>query len=242
MAGHNKWSKVKRLKAVTDAKKSKIWARYTREIMVAAREGGGNPDMNAKLATIIAKAKTENMPKENIERAIKKGTGELAGADYEEISYEGYAPFGIAVFVECLTDNPVRTVADVRNCFNKVGGNVGTNGAVAYLFERKGIFTLPANGIDELELFEIVAEAGADNLEEEDGYFTVSCEVEQFGAVQQALEAANLKIEDASLARFPLNTLKLQPEEEAKVQRMLDMLEDLQDVQQVFHTLETDEG
>lgn len=241
MAGHNKWSKVKRLKAVTDGKKSKIWARYAREIMVAAREGGGNPDMNAKLYTFVQKAKSENMPKENIERAIKKGTGELAGADYEEISYEGYAPFGVAVFVECLTDNSVRTVADVRNCFNKVGGNVGTNGSVAYLFERKGVFSIPANGIDEMELFELVADAGADNLESEEDYFIVTCEVEQFGAVQQALDAAKIKVEEATLERFPLNTIKLQPEEEAKVQKMLDMLEDLQDVQQIFHCMETEE-
>jgi YebC/PmpR family DNA-binding regulatory protein len=164
MAGHNKWSKIKRQKAVTDARRSKAWARITRDIMVAAREGGGDPGMNARLSLAVDKAKAENMPKDNIERAIKRGTGEVAGSDYEEVTFEGYAPGGIAVMVEALTDNNNRTVANVRHLFSKVGGSLGQNGSVGYLFDRKGIFEIPADGHDELDLFELVADAGAEDL------------------------------------------------------------------------------
>ena len=242
MAGHNKWSKIKRKKGANDARRSKIWARITRDIMVAAREGGGDPGMNARLSLAVDKAKAENMPKENIERAIKRGTGEIEGADYEEMTYEGYAPGGIAVFVECLTDNTNRTVAEVRHAFTKFGGNLGTTGSVAYLFDRKGVIEVPAEGQDELELFELVAEAGAEDLQEDDGTFTVTVPVEAFGAVQAALEEAGVEPSEAGLVYMPTTTMRLDPEEARRVVRVIEMLEELDDVQNVYTTLEFDEA
>ena len=241
MAGHNKWSKVKRQKAVTDARKSQIWARLTRDIMVASREGGGDPDMNAKLALAIEKAKAENMPRENIERAIKRGTGEIEGADYEEVTYEGYAPGGVAVFVEALTDNTNRTVADLRHAFSKAGGSLGQTGSVAFQFERKGVIEVASAGRDELELFELVVAAGADDLREEDDSFIITTPVERFAQVMTALQNAGIEPEEAGLQRIPLTTVKISPEEAKKVARLIDTLEEMQDVQAVYTTLEMDE-
>jgi len=242
MAGHNKWSKIKRKKGVADARRSKLWARITRDIMIAAREGGGDPDMNSRLGLAVDKAKAENMPKDNIERAIKRGTGEIAGADYEEMTYEGYGPGGVALFVECLTDNTNRTVADVRHAFSKYGGNLGTSGSVAYLFERKGEIEIPAAGQDEDELFLLVAEAGAEDLAREDGSFVVTTPVEAFGAVSEALAEAGIEPTEAGLVRLPTTTTALGPEEAAKVMRLVDALEELQDVQEVYTTLELTEA
>jgi YebC/PmpR family DNA-binding regulatory protein len=242
MAGHNKWSKIKRQKAATDAKRSKAWARITRDIMVAAREGGGDPGMNPRLALAVEKAKSENMPKDNIERAIKRGTGEIEGADYEEITYEGYAPHGVAVFVEALTDNTNRTVADLRALFSKAGGSLGQSGSVAFLFDRKSIFEIPAEGLDEMELFELVVEAGAEDLTEEDGTFIVTAPVEQFGAVQAALEAAGIEPEEASLQRIPTTTVTLDPEAARKVAALIEKIEEHPDVQAVYTTLNLDEA
>ena len=242
MAGHNKWSKIKRQKAATDAKKSKVWARITRDIMVAAKEGGGDPSMNAKLALAVEKGKAENMPKDNIERAIKRGTGEIAGADYEEVNYEGYGPGGVAIFVETLTDNTNRTVADVRHLFSKHGGSLGQSGSVGYLFDRKGIIEIPKGEHDEMELFELVADAGADDLAEEDGTFVVTMPVENFGAVQAALQGANIEPEEANLTRIATTTVSLDPDAAKKVGKLLDLLEELQDVQAVYSTLEFDEA
>jgi YebC/PmpR family DNA-binding regulatory protein len=242
MAGHNKWSKIKRQKAATDAKKSKVWARLTRDIMIAAREGGGDVDMNPRLSLAVDKAKDENMPKDNIERAIKRGTGEIEGADYEEMTYEGYAPGGIAIFVECLTDNTNRTVADVRHAFTKYGGNLGTSGSVAYLFDRKGRFEIAAEGQDEDELFLLVAEAGAEDLRREDGLFVVTTPMEEFATVQDALEDAGVEPKEAHLIRIPTTTTSLAPDDAAKVLRLVDALEELQDVQEVYTSLEMDEA
>ncbi|NNF04277.1 MAG: YebC/PmpR family DNA-binding transcriptional regulator [Rhodothermales bacterium] len=242
MAGHNKWSKIKRQKAVADKKKSKIWARITRDIMVAARDNGGDPDMNPKLSLAIEKAKEENMPKDNIERAIKRGTGEIEGADYEEMTYEGYAPGGVAVFVEALTDNTNRTVADVRHIFSKAGGSLGQSGSVAFQFDRKGIFDVPASDIDEMELFELVVEAGAEDLSNEDGRFIVTTPVEAFGSVQAALESAGIEPEEAGLQRIPTTTTKLDPDAARKVASLIEKLEDSDDVQAVYTTLEFDES
>jgi YebC/PmpR family DNA-binding regulatory protein len=241
MAGHNKWSKIKRKKGVADARRSKVWARITRDMMIAAREGGGNPDMNPRLALAVEKAKGENMPKDNIERAIKRGTGEIAGADYEEMTYEGYAPGGVAVFVECLTDNTNRTVADVRHAFTKHGGNVGTSGSVAYLFERKGQFEVPAEGLSEDDLFLLVAEAGADDLRQEEGTFVVTAPMEAFAAVQSALAEAGIEPAEAELVRIPTTTTRPSAEDAQRVLKLIDMLEELQDVQNVFTTLDVDE-
>jgi len=242
MAGHNKWSKIKRQKAVTDGRRSKSWARITRDIMVAARENGGDIGMNAKLALAVEKAKGENMPKDNIERAIKRGTGEIVGADYVEMTYEGYASHGIALFVEALTDNTNRTVADVRHLFSKYGGALGTNGAVAFQFDRKAIFEIPAAGNDEMSLFELVAEAGAEDLVLEDDAFTVTCPVEAFGTVASALDQANIEVTEAGLQRIPSTTTKLDPEEGKAVYKLIEKLEEHQDIQAVYSTLEMDDA
>ena len=258
MAGHNKWSKIKRKKGVADARRSKVWARITREMMVAAREGGGSPDMNPRLALAVDKAKAENMPKDNIERAIKRGTGEIEGADYEEGTYEGYAPHGIAVFVETLTDNTNRTVADLRSLFSKAGGNLGTSGSVAFLFSQVAVFEVPAASatppgkapasggpVTEDDLFLLVAEAGADDLRREDtddgAVFVVEAPVEAFGAVQAALAEAGIETTEAGLQRVPTTTTALGPDAAAQVLRLLDGLDEHQDVQAVYSTLEIDD-
>ncbi|OZC04475.1 YebC/PmpR family DNA-binding transcriptional regulator [Rubricoccus marinus] len=246
MAGHNKWSKIKRKKGVADARRSKVWARITRDMMVAARDGG-DPDMNPRLALFVDKAKAENMPKDNIERAIKRGTGEIEGADYEELSYEGYGPNGIAVYVDALTDNTNRTVADVRSLFSKAGGNMGTSGSVAFLFDQKAIFEIPAADLTEEDLFLLVADAGAEDLrkdESEDGapVFVVEAPTEAFGDVQAALADAGIEPSEASLQQIPTTTTALAPEDAAKVLRLLEALDEHQDIQAVYSTLEmTDE-
>ena len=242
MAGHNKWSKIKRQKAVTDARRSKVWARITRDIMVAAREGGGDPGMNARLALCLDKAKSANMPKDNIDRAIKRGTGEIQGADYVEMTYEGYGPHGIAVFVEALTDNTNRTVADVRHLFGKYGAGLGQSGSVAFQFDRKGIFDVPSEGVDFDELFLLAADAGAEDVEHDGESFSVTTPVEAFGAVQAALDEAGIKVEEASLQRIANTTSSLGAEEAKSVVKLLELLEELQDVQAVYSTLEMDDA
>ena len=238
MSGHNKWSKIKRQKAATDIKRSKIWARLSREITVAAREGGGDPSMNAKLALAVDRAKVENMPKDNSERAIKRGTGEIEGQDYEEGTYEGYAPGGVAVFIETLTDNTNRTVADLRSLFSKAGGSLSKTGAVAYLFDHKGVIEIPSSGLDEMELFDLVVEAGAEDLEQDDDAFMVTTSVEDFDAVCMALHEAGLPVDDARLVRLPTTTVKLDPSQARKIVGFIEKLEDHQDVQAVYSTLD----
>ena len=238
MSGHNKWSKIKRQKAATDIKRSKIWARLSREITVAAREGGGDPSMNAKLALAVDRAKVENMPKDNSERAIKRGTGEIEGQDYEEGTYEGYAPGGVAVFIETLTDNTNRTVADLRSLFSKAGGSLSKTGAVAYLFDRKGVIQIPSHGLDEMELFDLVVEAGAEDLEQDDDAFMVTTSVEDFDAVCMALHEAGLPVDDARLVRLPTTTVKLDPSKARKIAGFIEKIEDHQDVQAVYSTLD----
>ncbi|PIQ63531.1 MAG: YebC/PmpR family DNA-binding transcriptional regulator [Bacteroidetes bacterium CG12_big_fil_rev_8_21_14_0_65_60_17] len=242
MAGHNKWSKIKRQKAVTDARRSKAWARITRDIMVAAREGGGDVGMNARLALSVEKAKSENMPKDNIERAIKRGTGEIQGSDYVEMTYEGYAPGGIALFIDALTDNTNRTVADVRALFSKAGGSMGQSGSVAFQFDRKGVFEIPAAEHSEEDLFLLVVDAGAENLELEGEQFIVTTPVEAFGDVQAALEEAGIEVAEASLQRIPNTTTPVDAVTAQKVAALIEKLEDLQDVQAVYSTLEFDEA
>ena len=246
MAGHNKWSKIKRKKGVTDARRSKVWARITREIMVAAREGSGDPDLNPRLALAVDKAKGENMPKDNIERAIKRGTGEIEGADYEEGTYEGYSPHGIAVFVDTLTDNTNRTVADLRSLFSKAGGNLGTSGSVAFLFEQVAVFEIlaqPNDGepVSEDDLFLLVADAGAEDLSRQDDRFVVQAPTEAFGSVQDALAGAGIEPAEAGLQRIPTTTTALSPDDTAKVLRLIDQLDEHQDVQAVYSTLEVDD-
>jgi YebC/PmpR family DNA-binding regulatory protein len=246
MAGHNKWSKIKRQKAATDAKKSKAWARIARDLMVAAREGGGDPSMNARLALAVDKAKAENMPKDNVERAIKRGTGEIEGADYEELTYEGYGPHGVAIFVDALTDNTNRTVADLRSLFSKAGGNLGTSGSVAFLFDQKAVFEVlaePESGdaVNEDDLFLLVADAGAEDLRREDDRFVVTAPVEAFGKVQAALEDAGVQVDEAGLHRIATTTKTLSADEARPVLRLLDRIDDHQDIQAVYSTLDLSE-
>ncbi len=238
MAGHNKWSKVKRQKAVTDSRRSKVWAVITRDIMVAAREGGKDPLMNARLSLAIQKAKSKNMPKENIERAIKRGVGEIEGQDYKECIYEGYSSHGVAIMVDALTDNTNRTVAEVRSVFSKHGGSLSKSGSVAYLFERRGLIQIPASVIDELELLELVADAGAENVEEEDGVYAVITPVEAFEAVQVKLTNAGIKVEESRLVHIPMTTVQKVPDQVRQTDALVSKLEDLQDVQEVFTNLE----
>ena len=214
--------------------------------MVAAREGSGDPDLNARLALAVDKAKGENMPKDTIERAIKRGTGEIEGADYEEGTYEGYGPHGVAIFVETLTDNTNRTVADLRSLFTKAGGNLGTPGSVAFLFDQVAIFeveTQPEDGepVGEDDLFLLVADAGAEDLRREDDRFVVQAPVEAFGAVQSALADAGIEAAEAGLQRLPTTTTALAPSDTATVLHLIDQLDEHQDVQAVYSTLELDD-
>ncbi len=242
MSGHSKWSTIKRKKGALDAKRSKIFTKIIKEISVAVREGGPDPSGNPRLRLGIQSAKAANMPKENIERAIKKGAG-TDGAHYTEITYEGYASHGVAVYVECLTDNLNRTVASVRSAFSKHGGALGTNGSLEFLFERKGVFTLKAAGPPDEEEFTLaMIDAGAEDVSfEEAGYITVYCAVVDFGAMQKKIEGLPWEVESAELQRIPKTTVSLELEALRKVMKLIDTLEDDDDVQKVYHNLELNE-
>ena len=241
MSGHNKWSTIKRKKGAVDAKRGKIFTKIIKEIIIAAKEGGGDPDSNARLRLAIQNAKGANMPKDNIERAIKKAVGADA-VSYIEVTFEGYAPSGIAVFVECLTDNNNRTVATVRSVFNKFGGSLGTNGSLSFLFNRKGVFTIKNEGIDLDNLEMELIEAGIDDFEVEEEMLTVTCAMEVFGAVNKKLDELGVEVEEAALKRIPVDTKSIDVESAKKVMRFIDTLEDDDDVQNVYHNLEiTDE-
>ena len=234
MSGHSKWSTIKRKKGAVDAKRGKIFTRLIREITVAARSGGGDPDANPRLRTAIVGAKAENMPKDNIDRAIKKGTGELEGAVYEEITYEGYGPGGVAVLVECMTDNKNRTVADVRHFFSKSGGNLGESGCVAWMFDKKGSFLIDKSAIDEEKLMDIALDAGAEDVVEEENEFQILTEPDGFSAVQEALAANNVETIEAAVSKIPKNVVDVAEEKVARqVLNLLEKLEDYDDVQNV---------
>jgi YebC/PmpR family DNA-binding regulatory protein len=205
VSGHSKWSTIKRKKGAADAKRGKIFTRLIKEITVAARMGGGDPEGNPRLRSAIATAKSENMPKDNIERAIKKGTGELEGAVYEEISYEGYGPGGVAVLVDCMTDNKNRTVADIRHAFSKSGGNLGETGCVSWMFDKKGSILVDKDTIGEEELMDKALEAGAEDVVEEDNVFQVITEPDDFEAVRADLETDGVKFVEAEVAMIPQN-------------------------------------
>jgi YebC/PmpR family DNA-binding regulatory protein len=241
MSGHNKWSTIKRKKGANDAKRGKIFTKVIKEILIAAKEGGGDPDTNSRLRLAIQNAKGANMPKENIDRAIKKAVGSDA-ANYVETSFEGYGPCGVAVFAECLTDNNNRTVASIRSAFNKHGGKLGTNGSLSSLFERKGIFTIKNEGFspDELEL-ELI-DAGAQDFEIDEDTLTVTCAKEDFGHLNRKLIELGIEPQEAGLKRVPKNTKTLDVESGKKVMRFVESLEDDDDIQNVYHNLEiTDE-
>ena len=237
MAGHNKWSKIKRQKAKEDKRKSKVWARLSRDIALAAREGGGDPEMNAELANAIERAEAENMPKDTIERAVKRGMGELEGQDYEPATYEGYAAHGIAVFIDAMTDNTNRTVADLRYVFGKYNGSLGKDGSVSYLFDRKGRITVPEKACDELELFELVVEAGADDLQQDENHFVITTPVDRFDEVKAALQEAHIELEEDELVCLPTTTQQLGESEAQTVLHLIEDLEELDDVQAVYTTL-----
>jgi len=235
MAGHSKWANIQHRKKAQDAKRGKIFTRLVREITVAAREGGGDPESNPRLRLAWDKANAANVPKENIERAIKKATGELEGVAYEEITYEGYALGGVAVMVETVTDNRNRTVAAVRHAFSKHGGNLGTDGSVAYLFEKKGVIVF-APGTGEDKVMEAALEAGAEDIETgADGSIEVLTTPEQFSDVLRAMGATGLEPEEAEITMRPANWVELDRDAGEKIVRFLDVLEDLDDTQNVWH-------
>ena len=234
MAGHSKWANIQHKKSKVDAKRGKVFTRINREITVAAREGGGDVDSNPRLRLAVDKANAANMPKDNIERAIKKATCELEGVSYEESRYEGYGPGGVAVMVECLTDNRNRTVAEVRHAFSKHGGNLGTDGSVGYLFSKVGVLNF-APGACEDAVMEVALEAGADDvLAEEDGSIEVTTAPEAFSAVLAAMQAAGLVPEESEVTLRASTEVDLDVETGAKVLRLLDVLEELDDTQGVF--------
>ncbi|MDW7773199.1 MAG: YebC/PmpR family DNA-binding transcriptional regulator [Desulfobulbaceae bacterium] len=234
MSGHSKWSTIKRKKGAIDAKRGKIFTKLIKEITVAARMGGGDIDANPRLRTAVLAAKTENMPKDNIERAIKKGTGDLEGASYEEILYEGYGPGGVAILVETMTDNKNRTVADVRHYFSKSGGNLGESGCVGWMFDKKGIIIVDKETIPEEELLEIALEAGAEDVVEEDSTFQVITAPEDFNEFVENLDRKEIKYVEASISMVPQNTVDVSEEKTARsLLKLMENLEDHDDVQKV---------
>ncbi|GFO60304.1 putative transcriptional regulatory protein [Geomonas silvestris] len=233
MSGHNKWSTIKHKKGAADAKRGKVFTKIIKEITVAAKLGGGDPDGNPRLRTAIDKAKAENMPKDNVERAIKKGVGGMEGVNYEETTYEGYGPGGTAVLVEVMTDNRNRTVSDVRSIFSKCNGNMGESGCVAWLFDKKGLLVFPKS-VDFDKLFEASIEAGADDVADEDEQYEVLTDPTAFHEVKTALEAAGFKPENAEITMIPQTMVKLDGKNAENMLKLMDRLEDNDDVQNVY--------
>ena len=233
MSGHSKWSSIKHKKGATDAKRGKIFSRLNKEITVAARIGGGDPALNPRLRTAIQAAKSENMPKDNIERAIKKGTGELEGVNYEESVYEGYGPGGAAIFIESLTDNKLRAVADIRHILNKAGGNLGENGCVSWMFDKKGYIVIEKQGIDEETLMDTVIDAGAEDVREDEINFEVITAPNDFEAVREMIDKASIAYVVAEITMLPKTTVNLEGKEAEQMIKLMETLEDCDDVQKV---------
>ncbi|MDX1612865.1 MAG: YebC/PmpR family DNA-binding transcriptional regulator [Candidatus Promineifilaceae bacterium] len=240
MSGHSKWSTIKHKKAATDAKRGKLFTRLTKEITVAAREGGGDLEFNVRLRLAVDKAKAANMPKENIERAIKRGTGELAGGELEEAVYEGYAPHGIGIIVEIVTDNRNRAVAELRHAFTKNGGNMAEAGAVSWQFTRKGYASV-VEDFDEDEVFLVAADAGAEDVRFEDDVAEIYTDLDNLQEVRQALEDAGYKLDDVSVIYDPNTPISLDARETVQVMKLVELLEDLDDVQNVYTALDISE-
>ncbi|OPX39802.1 MAG: transcriptional regulator [Desulfobacteraceae bacterium 4484_190.1] len=234
MSGHSKWSSIKHKKGAADAKRGKIFTRLIKEITVAARIGGGDPDGNPRLRTAIAAAKSENMPKENIERAIKKGTGELEGVSYEEISYDGYGPGGVAVLVDCLTDNKNRAVAEVKHLFERYGGNLGEPGCVSWLFEKKGLIVIDKDEVDEEQLMELALESGAEDVIDEESVFEVVTGPSDFESVKKAIEDSKISYSVAEISMIPKNLVKVEGKKAKQVLNLMQGLEDNEDVSHVY--------
>jgi len=234
MSGHSKWSQIKRKKGVADAKRGQVFTKLIKEITVAARFGGGDPEGNARLRTAIAAAKAENMPKDNIERAIKKGTGELEGVTYEEFPYEGYGPGGAAVLVEVLTDNKNRTTAEIRHIFSRSGGNLGEAGSVAWMFHKKGYIVIEKAAIDEDKLMEVTLDVGAEEIEAGDKEYEVTTDPQKLDAVKKALEKAGIKYHLAELTMYPQSTVAIDGKHAEQMLRLMEQLEEHDDVQKVY--------
>jgi YebC/PmpR family DNA-binding regulatory protein len=240
MSGHSKWSTIKRKKGALDAKRSKIFSRIVKEIDIAVKEGGADPEGNPRLRLALNNAKGANMPKDNIQRAINKA--EKDPSNLLEVTFEGYAPNGVAVFIECLTDNNLRTVGNIRAIFNKRGGTLGTNGSLSFLFDRKGIITVPKANIKDIESFELeVIDAGAEDIEDSEDFMEITTSLEDFGKLRKKLEEMAVEFENAELQRIPNDTKKLDLEASLKVLKIIEEFEDDDDVQNVFHNLEMTE-
>lgn len=240
MAGHSKWKQIKHYKAAADAKRGAMFTKLLREITVAAKAGGGDPSGNPRLRTAIENAKAQSCPKENIERAIKKGTGELEGVEYQEVLYEAYGPGGVALMIQALTDNPTRTVAEVRAKLSRGGGNLGAVNSVAFMFDRKGQIYIPVEGRDEDSVMEKALEAGAEDFVREDDQFVVSTAPADLHAVKQALEATGLFASEAALTWVPKSTVRVEGETATQLLKLLENLEDLDDVQKVDANFDMD--
>ncbi|MEK6597769.1 MAG: YebC/PmpR family DNA-binding transcriptional regulator [Gemmatimonadota bacterium] len=240
MAGHSKWTQIKRKKAVTDSRRASAWTKVIREITVAARAGGGDPDGNPRLRTAIDAARAVNMPNDNIDRAVKKGTGELEGAIYQELTYEGYGPGGTALFIEVTTDNANRTVAEIRHAFSRNGGNLGATNSVGWMFDRKGLLTLDATRYGEDRAMEAALEAGAEDFARDGDQFVVTVDPTSLHAVQDGLRSAGFDIESAEVAMLPQNTVKVEGEDASRLLKLISALEDLDDVSKVFSNFDID--
>lgn len=240
MSGHSKWSTIKRKKGAADAKRGKIFSRIVKEISIAVKEGGPDPEANPRLRLALQNAKGANMPKDNVDRAIHKADKE--GANLQEVTFEGYAPNGVAVFIDCLTDNNQRTVSQVRSIFNKRGGNLGTNGSLSFIFDRKGVFTVKKGDLDTEEFELEIIDAGVEDFEIEEDVFIITTALEDFGSVQKKLDEMGIEVENAELQRIPNNTKELSVEEAKQVLKTIEEFEDVDEVQNVYHNLElTDE-
>ena len=234
MSGHSKWSTIKHKKGATDAKRGKIFTKIIKEITVAAKMGGGDPETNPRLRSALISARSENMPRDTFERAIKKGTGDLDGVNYEEILYEGYGPGGVAVLVECLTDNRNRTIAEVRQVFNKAGGNVGTDGCVAWMFDKKGLIIVNKEDSDEETLMELALDAGAEDIKEEAESFEIICQPADFEALKEAIDAAEIKYEMAEITMIPQNMTKVEGKDAEQMINFMEALDDCDDIQKFY--------
>ncbi|HEB64359.1 MAG TPA: YebC/PmpR family DNA-binding transcriptional regulator [Chloroflexi bacterium] len=242
MSGHSKWSTIKRKKGAQDAKRGQLFTRLAREITLAAREGGGDPETNFRLRLAVDRARSNNMPKDNIERAIKRGTGEdKSGGELEEVTYEGYAPHGVALMIAVVTDNRNRAVAEVRHVLNRYGGSLGENGSVAWQFNRTAYFSFPAEGKDPDAIFELAVEAGADDVNFDDETIEITGPVEAFKTIADALQAANIEADEAGLKYMPTNEMELNVEDTLQVMRVIEALEELDDVQEVYSNLSVTE-
>jgi YebC/PmpR family DNA-binding regulatory protein len=241
MSGHSKWSTIKRKKGALDAKRSKIFSKIIKDITIAVKESGPDADSNPRLRLAVSNAKGANMPKENIARAINKAA-DKDSANFQEVTYEGYATNAVAIFVECTTDNIQRTVSNIRSYFNKFGGNLGTNGSLSFIFDRKGVFTIPAGSFDRDEFEMALIDAGAEDIVFEDDAYTVTSGMESFGSIMKKLEEMKIEPENAELQRLPKTTVTVDKEGAQKVLKLIDVFEDDDDVQNVFHNMElTDE-